>query len=150
MTNIELFDKIKAEIERIKAEHPVGSFGESFEGGFDAGYCSCCCEIEDIISNIEKSMTENVADGKDLDDLITKELADVYGTYTTPDYLEKDTTEASCHFDFYIARHFVHWERKRMMEEAVEISYKGGMARINGEEKPFEGGKVRIIIVNED
>lgn len=42
------------------------------------------------------------------------------------------------------------WAREQMMKEAVEISYKGGTARINGEEKPFEGGKVRIIIVKED
>lgn len=42
------------------------------------------------------------------------------------------------------------WYREQMMNEAVEISYKGGTARINGQEKPFEGGKVRVIIVKED
>lgn len=42
------------------------------------------------------------------------------------------------------------WYREQMINEAVEISYKGGTARINGQEKPFEGGKVRVIIVKED
>ena len=42
------------------------------------------------------------------------------------------------------------WYREQMMNEAMEISYKGGTARINGQEKPFEGGKVRVIIVKED
>ena len=39
--------------------------------------------------------------------------------------------------------------KRLMMEEAVEVSYKGGTAMVNGVEKPFDGGNVRIIIVNE-
>ena len=38
-------------------------------------------------------------------------------------------------------------QKEQMLKEAVEISYKGGTARINGEEKPFESGKVRVIIL---
>lgn len=38
-------------------------------------------------------------------------------------------------------------QKEQMMKDAVEISYKGGTARINGEEKPFEGGKVRVIVL---
>jgi hypothetical protein len=53
---LELKEKIIAKIGEIRAEHPVGNFGESFEGGYDAGYSSCCCEIEDILSDIEKSL----------------------------------------------------------------------------------------------
>ena len=42
------------------------------------------------------------------------------------------------------------WDREQMMKEAVEISYKGGTARINGEEKPLEGGKVRVIVLKKE
>lgn len=37
--------------------------------------------------------------------------------------------------------------KEQMLKDAVEISYKGGTARINGEEKPFEGGTVRVIFL---
>lgn len=53
---LELKEKIVAKIGEIRAEHPVGNFGESFEGGYDAGYCGCCREIEDILSDLEKSL----------------------------------------------------------------------------------------------
>lgn len=56
MTNAEIIATIRAEIEKVKTEHPIGNFGESFEGGYDAGYCSCCCEIADFLSDLEKSL----------------------------------------------------------------------------------------------
>ena len=45
-------------------------------------------------------------DYKNWDDLLTEEMPKVYETYTRPSYIEENSTQASCHFDNYIARHF--------------------------------------------
>lgn len=56
----------------------------------------------------------------DLSELIKQEIVKVYEAYTRPDYIEENTTEAAYDFDTYIARHFVEWERKRILDKVVE------------------------------
>jgi hypothetical protein len=56
----------------------------------------------------------------DFDELIKQEMVKVYETYTRPDYIEENTTEAAYDFDMHIARHFAEWERKRTLDKVVE------------------------------
>ena len=58
-----IIEQIKAEIERLKNEHPVGKYDESYDAGVDAGYFNCCNELLQSLSTLgEKSARQRLAD----------------------------------------------------------------------------------------
>lgn len=123
MTNAEIIATIRTEIERVKAEHPIGGFGESFEAGCDVGYCSCCGEIADFLANLEKSLH-----AKDADDKVLEVEA---VSYCFDSGLNISPRVAA---DF--ARHFYDLGCRRTAERADEIEY--NRQREEESEKPME------------
>lgn len=151
MTNTEFIAKIKAEIERLKAEHPVGNFGESFEGGYDAGYCCCCCEIADFLSTLE---SENPVPN-DLEEAANKSSSEAYPYKDEHCLYDKDMVAETREYykEGFIAG--AKWDREQMMNEAVEgtivYDYLGGYPAI----KPNWligniGDKVRVIVLKKE
>ena len=72
----------------------------------------------------EKSEKSNPV-SEDVDEMIDNEMIKAYETYTRPDYLEPYSTEASVHFDNYLARHFYELGRSEKpnnhLEQPVEL-----------------------------
>lgn len=112
MTNAELIAKIKAEIERLKNEHPVSKYDESYDAGVDAGYFNCCCELLSFLSTLEsgKPVPKNL-------DEYAQSVEDYHDVGDESGYL---CTRFGDIKDAVIAG--AKWQKEQMMKEAVDAT----------------------------
>lgn len=113
-----IIEKIRAEVNRLMRENSSSS---GLEGGvlnltYEDGINTALNDVLEILDTLQEQPVE-----LDEKTLLT-EMANVYGTYTRPDYIEENTAEAGCDFECAIARHFYELGRQSKEQVCEDVS----------------------------
>jgi len=110
--------KIKAEVERLKEENSIGL--SEYEAGFCNGVGETCEQLLSFINSLPKEpgfgCEANFTTKEELEKEFNRFLDNVEGT---PRMWHSDE---QMEWALDIARHFANWQKKQMMQKAVEAT----------------------------